>query len=333
MMSEINDIITGVIGGIIVALIGWGVSIFKQYKGKRRFPVEGEYLTYFEDIEEGSINTVTALSDLKQKGYRVIGKTTMPTGRSWTIDGTILGTGHIAGVYSADASYDEGVGSFYLKINGDILEGMWSGFDHDNKVTSSGRYYFKKKASIIIRNADHNDISHILSISMPLFGEGYLKDIHNFINNKNGISLVAEEKGMMVAFLLGKSCLRDEAKSFFYTNCNIPADVNYSDKEGSLGIIKTIGVKSNRQGHGIGAALFKKAESDLKSSGTKTVIVPAWVIGSEANIRGIMEHFGYHRFMTDLDYWKKECKEEKFKCPAKENDVCVCSLDYYKRSL
>lgn len=37
MLPEISDIIAGVIGGIIVALLAWGITLFQQYRDRKNF--------------------------------------------------------------------------------------------------------------------------------------------------------------------------------------------------------------------------------------------------------------------------------------------------------
>jgi len=333
MFPAVHDVVAGVIGGIIVALIGWGLTLAKQFYEKKKFPIEGEYLTYFEDIEDGKLVTVTSVTHIKQKGSRIIGNNVLPDGRSWTIDGNIVGTGHVAGVYSADATYDDGVGSFYLKINGDNLDGMWSGYDNENKTTASGRYFFKKKARIKISEAQESDIPSILNLSIPLFGEGYVKDVSDYINNQGGVAFVARENDKVVGYALAKSCEKNDLTSIFATDEKISVDIKHADKDGSLGLIKTIGVSPLRQGHGIGEALFKETESRLKEKGVKIVVVPGWVDNGKTNVEGLMKHFDYSPFMSDPEYWKARCEKEEFQCPNKKGTACVCGIVFFKKSL
>ena len=333
MLPAVHDVVAGVIGGIIVALIGWGLTLAKQYYEKKKFPIAGEYLTYFEDIEDGQLVTITSVTHIKQKGSRIIGKNTLPDGRSWTIDGNIVGTGHVAGVYSADATYDDGVGSFYLKINGDNLDGMWSGYDNENKTTASGRYFFKKKAQVNISEALDSDIPSILNLSIPLFGEGYVKDVSDYIHNKDGVALVAREKDKVVGYTLAKRCEKNDLDNVFGTDEKISVDIKHADKEGSLGLIKTIGVSPQRQGHGIGELLFRETDSRLKAKGAKIVVVPGWDDNGKTNVEGLMKHFDYSPFMFDPEYWKERCEQEEFQCPNKKGAECVCGITFFKKSL
>ena len=332
-MLEISHIITAVIATIIatifLGIVNW---LIQKYKSKK-FPVCGEYITYFDEIKQGQLVTTTSISKLKQKGMRVFGKTTQADRKSWNLEGNIVGSGHITGVYSANEKYDEGVGSFYLKIIDDNLEGFWSGYDNKNKFPASGKYIFRKKAYINILTARNEDITKILDFSSPLFGEGYVDDVRDLINNKNSVALVAVENGDIVGFILGKLCVPDEAKTLINSSEKLPADLENSDKEGALGIIKTLGVASSRQGHGIGGSLFSNAESRLKKLGAKTIIIPAWKSGNIVNIGGLLNQFSYNHFLSDLDYWKSDCEEGKFRCPSKSGEKCVCSVEIYKKSL
>lgn len=186
----------------------------------------------------------------------------MPNGRSWTLEGNIVGGGHIAGVYSADAGFDEGVGSFYLKITGENLEGLWSGYDSVNKTTSSGRYIFNKKTNAAIRDAKPADIPKMLALSTPLFGEGYVSDIRDYANNLRASLMVAEENASIIGFAMGKVFERSEGVKYIGVKTCAPTDVKHSDVEGELGLIKTIGVEHGRQGHGVGELLFRAMEKN-----------------------------------------------------------------------
>jgi len=333
MPELISGVVGSVIGGFILHFLQSLRTRRKLLSESEEFPIEGEYITYFEDKVNGKSIVATSESTITQEGKRIFGVTKHSDGRSWNLDGNIIGSGHIAGAYSADAHYDEGVGSFYLKIDGDILEGMWSGYDHENKTTATGKYEFRRKATIKIRDANIEDISSILDLSSPLFGEGYVNDIREFINSKKAVAVVAIEDTSPVGFILGKHCDESEAKVLIKNTEKLPADINNSDKEGTLGVIQTLGVASSRQGRGIGEGLFVYAESYLKKLGVKTIVVPAWNNGEKINISGLLKHFSYTHFFSDPNYWKAKCENEKFHCPSKIGDECACSVEFYKKSL
>ena len=50
-------------------------------------------------------------------------------------------------------------------------------------------------------------------------------DFREYIDSRNSISLVAEEKGELVGFVLGEACRRDEAECYFDDFNKIPHNI------------------------------------------------------------------------------------------------------------
>ncbi len=162
---------------------------------------------------------------------------------------------------------------------------------------------------IDIRTASERDMPQILNLSSRLFGDGYVKNIPEYIDSNEAVALVATEQESIVGFVLSKI---------------------YNHEEGH---IKTIGVSSKKQGHRIGATLFERAESTLEQRGVKTIIVPAWTVNGNANISGLLKYFNYSSFHEDKKYWRKECESNIFHCPAKVGKYCSCSVEFYRKTL
>jgi len=340
MFPEVSDIlnetISGMIGGVVVAIFAVLYNLIKNEMQKRKFPIAGEYLTYYEDIVNRKKILVSAKSTLKQKGLKITGTTWLDNNQSWTLDGSILGTGHIAGVYSADSLHDDGVGSFYLKINStNDLEGIWSGYDNVNRKTSSGRYIFKKIEKIQIVPAELNQVSKILELATELFGYGYVEDVESYIRDTEAFVYVALYKDEIIGFASGRLCEKKSLLDLTHDNNHhfLSPDILHSAERGTLGLIKTVGVKKEFQGRGYGSSLLVEIEKALKGININTLIVSAWVDKDKTNIGGVLKQNQYMEMFYDATYWKEDCEKNKFFCPSKVNNVCQCGTRFYKKAI
>jgi hypothetical protein len=296
----------------------------------RKYPVRGRYVTHFEDLKDGKTFVRTSMSHLKQRGRRIFGKDVLKDGRTWLLEGSIMGIGHIGGVYSAEATDDEGVGSFYLRIKGQMLEGLWSGYDHENKRITSGKYVFRRLIPIKIRPLRQSLEANVLAIAAKVFGPNYLSAPD--LAPSSGLRVyVAWYDGKIVGFAAieapGKVSTKLKAAAA------LPMDVQFAEKSGSLGIIKTIAVVEGLQSHGIGDELFLNMDRTLRGMGMSVVAVPAWKDAVGVHLSGILSGNGYEQFLSCQDYWKDECESEAFKCPCKQSAAnCACSLIWYKKA-
>lgn len=324
--------LTGLIGGLIVALAGIGYAFVRRKRMERRYPISGRYLSFFEDVEEGKKRTVRSESVVSQRGSAVNIVTVVSGGRSWTLDGTILSGGHISGVYSADATYDEGVGSFYLKIDRDRLDGMWNGYDHVNRTTGGGRYWFRKKLKPNLADGTDRDVNAVLHIATEAFGIGYLPS-GSLVSDDRHFCVVAKIESEVVGFCLGYKLQPDGLDEFMRLKpTTVPADVRYANQNDCLGIIKTIAVRRNMRGYGIGADLIKAAESRLVERGVRCVLVPAWMRSGEIFLDGILTDQDYSRWTDNPIFWKSACEGRDFDCVAYEGK-CVCGVAFYRKGI
>jgi hypothetical protein len=202
MFPLFTEVFTGICGALIVSAIALMASVSRDWVVQRRYPVAGQYVTYFEDLIDGQRHMQTAMSRIKQRGHRITGTTTLKNGRKWLLNGSIMGIGHISGIYSAEATDDEGVGSFYLRVNGHKLDGMWSGYDHVNKITTAGRYMFERLANIKIVPLEDRFVPAILAIADHEFGPNYISEADLRSDSKFKI-LVAIQNKKVVGFAVG----------------------------------------------------------------------------------------------------------------------------------
>lgn len=326
----LSEVITGAIGGLVVAIGAFCLALYKRKRFEAMFPVAGRYISFFEDLVDGKQIVMPSVSDIQQKGNTLKITTKVDGSRSWTLTGTIMPGGHVSGVYSADAVYDEGVGSFYLKISKDSLDGMWNGYDHENKITNAGRYWFKKIIELDIRKFRNEDLNDILHTSSNAFGHGYM-DKSDVRNDKTHFAIVCESQDEFCGFCIGSLQPAHSIADLIRMDSGVlPDDVRVADEHGTLGVIKSIVVRRKFRSHGAGTQLVQAAEKELARLGCECILVPAWSKGEKANIANILEGNDYARWVKNDTYWKTDCEQGKFQCVSFEN-TCQCSVIFYRK--
>jgi len=184
-----------------------------------------------------------------------------------------------------------------------------------------------KLLPIKILRANNKHHASIHSISEVRFGKGYLTD--GDLKDVNARLFVAVNDGHVVGFACG-------AKTAFTSHLHtegarVPRDVLHAEATASIGLIRTIAVSNTAAGRGVGDRLFCHCEDDLKKDGAQIIVVPAWDDGQNLNIGGILSSNGYTHFLTEEDYWKKDCDSKMFSCPSR-TDECVCKVRWYKKT-
>jgi GNAT superfamily N-acetyltransferase len=326
-----QDVAIGVVDALIVSFLVFCAAWLRNYFVRRKYPVGGKFVTHFEDVVAGNRVMLTSISRLKQRGRRLTGTNVLKDGRTWLLDGSIVGIGHISGVYRAEATDDEGVGAFYLRISGLVLEGLWSGYDHRNKTITYGRYIFKRMLRVRVRPLQQFEAPAVLAVAETVFGPNYLSAAN--LNGASGFSVFA---ALYDRKLVGFAVIEKagSVSGMLHQATKLPMDVELAEKNNVVGIIRTIAVVEEFQGHGIGEQLFLSMEQSLRREGKSLIAVPAWKDDSGVHLSGILSGNGYSSFLTCDRYWKKDCDNGAFACKCRQaSNQCVCDLVWYKKAV
>ena len=172
----------------------------------------------------------------------------------------------------------------------------------------------------IIETLSTKHINDCISISNDLFGINYHDKVYfeTTIEQKQGIVLIIETK--VIGFLTFK---------VISPECSIKTygiDINES-----AGHIDAICVASSFQRKGYGSHLIRKAISILERD-YSSIYTLAWEYKGVINLEKILNKYEFHNVNHFGFSWKKECENNVFNCPAKEN-ICICSGIVYKLNL
>ena len=331
----VENIVVGIASGGLVALFATLKRKIANYKIEKKYPIAGEYISKFEDENDGNIEIVTAPVVIKQQGKNITGKTKVIDGnRCWILEGEISSGGHLYGVYYAEDPYDKGIGNFFLYINyNKRMEGIWSGFDSVNQKITSGRYIFTPVMSdFVIMDALENDIPNIVDISDKELGKDYLNDddIKSLFNNSDSIfRIVKSTSGEIVGFSYSYYATTDIVKKRTRI-AKLPKSFEYSS---NIGVLKTFAVKSKCKNSGIGTALVVDATTKMKEQNICSVITIAWKSNHGINIAGIMKNNDFLRYNEIPNYWKEDSLKEGYCCPTCGLPPCACSAVIFGKAL
>ena len=182
-----------------------------------------------------------------------------------------------------------------------------------------------------LSNADKQEI---IRISAAHFAEGHITDayISHYLNTKNSFILIYRENKKVCAYAI---CTQwDKTQLFDYVENHPVLTQNYNQTEKvQFGVIKTIAVQPKLQQKGIGSALFSEAERQLQQQAINFIIVPAWIYDDVINIQTMVKKNGYIKWFVIKDFWHSFCYRTNFKCPKKQNNICICGMLMYKKAL
>ncbi len=164
---------------------------------------------------------------------------------------------------------------------------------------------------------------------------GYDEDIVADLKTKTDpvIKICMNFNGQIIGFGYGYIAQADTLASFLKVEAdNIPDPLLAADKQGRIGIIKTIVTDPTCQGRGIGTKLVREIEQGLLQNDATEIIVPAWKAGNRINIKKIMERTGHKPNFTVDGFWKEDCDSGEFQCVDRINK-CICSAVFYAKTL
>lgn len=314
----------------LMVIVGKTVRLsYLNYK----YPIGGNYLTFYQDIRNGEKVTYSAPANIKQKGLRFKGSTELEEGKSWSIEGSIREGGHVYGTYFAESLHDQGVGNFFLKLSTNRdMEGVWAGYDHENRMVTSGEYRFYRVPTVRIRQATSRDHSRILDISSSVLGDGYLPDIQSLEEAKEFVFLVAILHGKIVGFSYARILQPGDIAQITRSTHDIPPDVSLSEQRGKLGYLHAVGVDPKFQRRCIGTVLVRESIEALKKLGAETLLSVGWKSEKGIHIGGILSRSNLTAFREIKEYWLEDSKKKGYSCPSCGNP-CRCSAVIFKSSL
>lgn len=331
-----SDILIGVIGGIVVSLFFVGVTFVHNKLLEKQYPVKGTYLTTFDDVVDGKPVSTSALAKLTQQGKHIKGETWLENNRTWIIEGQLTETGNLHGVYFAADPLDKGIGNFFLKVgNNRQMSGLWSGFDSENNMITSGKYTFRPVLDgYKIEDARREHLTQVVAICNSQLGEGFL-DVQELVtmvaDKQSYMCKVALVDGSVIGFCLCRIVAHEDIAGYLQvSDSSLPSFARVADR---VGVIKTIATAAKYQKQGVGYSLVQKSAAALIDSGVQLLASIAWKNGDRINADGVLRSAGLLPGRTIQDFWAADSLEHGYSCPACGEPPCHCAAVLYFKAV
>lgn len=296
-----------------------------------KIKISGEYITLYEDEDNGRIITRKAPAMLKVIGNNIYGKTSFSPSATWAIRGKIHKKKRLTGLYYAKSILDDGFGTFYLEVKSpSILEGYWCGYDNENNKTFCGKYVFKKSfKDYNFRFIKTTDFSRIIHIADKQLGKDYVTTelLNQSLTKQECFCLVVEDNKTKkpIGFSFCLNINYEDAKALCKCTDKDLKELVFCDK---IGYIKTVVIDKKYEGYGIGSNLVKECIEIMKKDGCTSFISTAWKHCGIINIANVLTKNGFIKTFEIPNYWYEDSIAEGYSCPQCGNP-CHCSCVIY----
>ena len=339
-LSEVPyNVLVGLIGAGLLSALTFLLQIVKDALVRRKFPLAGKYISKFEDYENGKLVVTKALVDLRQRGRNLSGTVgLLDDSRTWSMEGRIHGDGRVSGSYRADDPHDSGLGAFFLESQDSGLEGMWSGYDSQNKSVTAGRWSFQRIEKQTVEKTTRSDVGKVTALLGSALGIRYLtrNDVTAYLDNKDStvVSLKSKENGAPVGaaiatLLHGITSLeglvpRDQMESVK----RLLPELDFN----RVSYLKSLAVSPKNQGLG-GATALVRALIDWSSELSATMVFAiGWKDHNGCHIQGVLEGLEFEVRGEIENFWHADSEEQGYDCPTC-GQPCTCSAVLFSRSI
>ncbi|MCB9983033.1 MAG: GNAT family N-acetyltransferase [Rhodospirillales bacterium] len=323
----VTNATAGVLGAVASAGALWSIKRAMEVLAERKYGLSGEYKSYYGDLVDGENVVQHDTVILRQHGHKISGdQYDAQSDRAWRIEGEIdKASGHIYGFYKAKSHTDAGVGVFFFEQRpGGVLDGLWAGYDSQNKkVDYGGKYTLVKNLPVSVRRAKEQDAVKILRLSCEALGEGYLSGENVQAALRAG-AYVAEHDGKIVGFALAEKPEKGGFMAYLKGQAwKLPPDVAQADARGTIGCLKSVAVDQAFQKRGVGMKLVKKTLAALEKSGVDLMFSIGWKT-ENVHIAPVLEACGFKPCAAFEKFWSAESLEQGYTCPHCGEPPCEC---------
>lgn len=329
-MSFTSDIVVGLLATGSLGAATWVTKYCRDRVISKQFPVAGTYASSYEDDRKDGATSVKATAWLEQRGRRLWGKTcNISDRRAWTLEARIGSGGRIYGTYEALNPNDDGLGGFFLNIVAPgILEGVWAGYDTNNKAVSAGAYKFRSIQVTRPRLMTREDLPRALALLGETLGRRYVTR-EALLSYLDGSALrfafVAED---VSTSRLVAACTGEVTENGRPWGLTIPLKAAFEQLSQVLefhtvGIMRTVAVNRQARGRGLGTLMAHTLLEALWNSGATCIVTIGWTDNSGCHLQGIAETLGFLEVARVAEPWKEDSLKNDYECPSC-GQPCLC---------
>lgn len=333
-----GNVIVGLIGAAVVAVLTYLLTRVRDIVLDHQFPVAGLYRSTFEDTVDGVVTQTKAIATVKQRGRKIWGPTTTVNGdRTWLLSGRIANGGRIHGAYAAEGPHDEGLGGFFLELLSDgHLDGMWTGYDTENKLVSAGRYSFWPLLAFPIRRMTNSDLDGSLSVLGNALGSRYVSrgELATYVGQKDRVAFVATSKDGQIHGAATSDLPADSSSVLELLPADARARVLNLIPElefNRTGLLRSVAVSPKARGNSVGTSLVRASVDSLWDLGATSIISIGWTDIDGCHIQGPLEAMGFE-IQGDLEgFWRDDSISKNYLCPTC-GQPCSCTARVFLKS-
>lgn len=334
-----QDVLVGLLGAGLLSALTLLIQAIRGALVRRNFPLAGIYISKFEDYENGALVVTKALVDLRQRGRTLSGDVRLlDGGRTWSMEGRIHGDGRVSGSYRASDPRDTGLGAFFLELQDGGMDGMWSGYDSQNKAVTAGRWSFQRIKEQLVEKTKREDIDKVTALLGSALGVRYLSknDVTSYLEGENStvFSLKSAEDGTIVGAAI--ATLLDATAPLHGI---VPSDqverVEHVIPElefNKVSYLKSLAVSPKNQGLGGATALVRAAVQWSSERSATIVFAVGWKDKQGCHIQGVLEGLEFKAREELSDFWLMDSKERDYECPSC-GETCRCGAVLFSRRI
>lgn len=177
--------------------------------------------------------------------------------------------------------------------------------------------------SFKIIDLDESFTQNVMDIASKQLGAGYITP--ELMATPDTFTRVALFKNVVLGFSICSILAPDQIEKIIRVAAN-------SKPKSLFGLLKTIAVRKDSCGFGIGGELAKDGVALLKGQVEKIYAV-GWQSKKGVNANSILAKAGFKRKYKISDYWKEESLERNFTCHDCGNPPCRCSAVIFENKL
>jgi GNAT superfamily N-acetyltransferase len=310
---------------------------------RRRYPIGGRFVTQYQDVTDTGTITRDGEATLGWKREHISGEDlNTEEGRAWKLEGTMDPGGFLAGTYRADDPYDTGNGTFFLRVEGRDMYGLWAGYDSVNRQVVSGTYTFRRRPDGEVRRARPDEAGRVVALLGDALGESYvdLGTVGEAING-DGTSTCLVEVDSSDRLLGAVTCYivtPDSLDRFLPEDQgDLVKGLRVLKFNTSIGLLRSIAVEPNYRRRGVATDLTEACIAWCAQQGASTMLTFAWLAHTDAQqaspqLTGVLKHTGFTWVETIDNYWTQDSQSKHYQCPAC-GPTCTCAAAVYTRAI
>jgi GNAT superfamily N-acetyltransferase len=341
------SIITAMLTAAAIFLVRLGVRVTNNRLIQKKYPLGGDYITYYQD-------EVNAQPKIRKATLRVTqhGRTFVATNRNlddhreWKLRGDILQHGYVAGTFGTEDPNDPSKGTYFLEPqisrHGEY-SGHWSGYDSANRKIASGSYVWRRLSRVKVRTLDASSMPYldkIMAIFAASLGEQFIAreelaaslQAPRAAGPLNGQFVQGAFVGKELVAVRTASVLSPTAVSEFEVDAR-KAGATVSLRNYKVGKLAQNAVRPDHRRMGIGSQMVSAGVELLRQQGCTACVAVSWDSKSLESSATVLEAFGFRRIATALEYWKMDSVEKGFHCPKCGVPPCLCAAGFYMKTI